>query len=76
MIQPPIDSFCAALHYETGKKFFHRAVPELDVIENHKISVQPRGIFHTCVYVIEYLMNYYYEWRSKERRARYEAPSF
>jgi hypothetical protein len=46
MIQPPFNSSCAALQYETGTKFFHRAVPEIHDIENHKISVQPRGVFH------------------------------
>ena len=46
MIQAPFHSSCVALQYETGTKFFHRAVPELHSIENHKISVQPRGIFH------------------------------
>ena len=46
MIQVPFTSSCVALQYETGTKFFHRAVPELHIIENHKISVQPHGIFH------------------------------
>ena len=46
MIQAPLNSCCVALQYKTGTKFFHRAVPELHGITNHKISVQPRGIFH------------------------------
>ena len=46
MIQVPFNSSCVALQYETGTKVFHRAVSELYGIENHKISVQPRGIFH------------------------------
>ena len=46
MIQVPFNSSCVALQYETGTKFFHRAVPELHGIKNQKISVQPRGIFH------------------------------
>ena len=45
MIQVPFNnSSCVALQYETGTKFFHRAVPELHGIKNQKISVQPRGI--------------------------------
>ena len=46
MIQAPFNSSCVALQYETGTKFFHRAVPELHGIKKQKISVQPRGIFH------------------------------
>ena len=29
MFQAPFDSSCVALQYETGTKFFHRAVPEI-----------------------------------------------
>ena len=46
MIQVPLNSSCVALQYETGTKFFYQAVPELHSIDNHKISVQLRGIFH------------------------------
>ena len=46
VIQVPFNSACVALQYETGTKFFHRAVPELHGIGYHKFSVQPRGIFH------------------------------
>ena len=48
MIQASFNSSCIAPQYETGTKFFHRAVPELHVhgTENHKISVQPCGVFH------------------------------
>ena len=34
MIQVPVNSSCVALQYETGTKFFHRAVPELHTIKN------------------------------------------
>ena len=44
MIQVLFNSSCVALQYETGTKFFHRAVPELHGIKNQKVSVQPRGI--------------------------------
>ena len=33
MIQVPFNSSCVALQYETGTKFFHRAVPELHGIK-------------------------------------------
>ena len=46
MIQVPFNSSCVALQYETGTKFFYRAVSELYGIKNQKISVQPHGIFH------------------------------
>ena len=46
MIQAPFNSSCVTLQYETGTKFVHQAVPELHGLENHKISVQPHGIFH------------------------------
>ena len=39
IIQTPFNSSCAALQYETGMKFFHRAVPEIHDIENHKSLV-------------------------------------
>ena len=42
MIQVPINSPCVALQYETGTKFFHRAIPELHAIKNStKIVVSP-----------------------------------
>ena len=44
MIQASFNSSYVALQYNTGTKFFHRAVPELNGIKNQKISVQPRGI--------------------------------
>ena len=34
MIQVPFNSSCVALQYETGTKFFHRAVPELHAVKN------------------------------------------
>ena len=34
MIQVPFNSSCAALQYETGMKFFHRAVPKLHAVKN------------------------------------------
>ena len=34
MIQVPFNSSCVALQYETGMKFFHRAVPELHTVKN------------------------------------------
>ena len=34
MIQVPFNSSCVALQYETGTKFFHRAIPELHAIKN------------------------------------------
>ena len=44
MIQPPFCSYCVALQYEPGTKFFHRAVPELHGLQKSEISVQPRSI--------------------------------
>ena len=44
MIQAPFDSSCVALQYETGTKFFHRAVPELHDIKNRKNSLSPRVV--------------------------------
>ena len=44
MIQVPFSSSCVALQYETGMKFFHRAIPELHSIKNQENSVQPRGV--------------------------------
>ena len=32
MIQPPFNSSCIALQYESGTKFFYRAVPELHAV--------------------------------------------
>ena len=34
-IQVPLDSSWAALQFEPGTKFFHRAVPELRVVKNY-----------------------------------------
>ena len=34
MIQVPFNCSCVALQYETGMKFFHRAVPELHAVKN------------------------------------------
>ena len=33
-IQVPFNSSCTALQYETGTKFFHRAVPKLHAVKN------------------------------------------
>ena len=44
MIQAPFNSSCVALQYETGTKFFHRAVPEIRDIKNLKKSVPPRVV--------------------------------
>ena len=33
MIQAPFNSSCVALQYETGTKFFHRAVPMLHAVK-------------------------------------------
>ena len=44
MIQPPFNSSCVALQYEPGTKFFHRAVPEIQDIKNHKIQALPCGV--------------------------------
>ena len=42
MIQVPFNSSCVALQYETGTKFFHRAIPELHAIKNGtKIVISP-----------------------------------
>ena len=32
MIQVPFNSSCTALQYETGMKFFHRAIPKLHAV--------------------------------------------
>ena len=34
MIQAPLDSSRVVLQYETGNKFFHRAVPEIQAGKN------------------------------------------
>ena len=34
MIQVPFNSSCVALRYETGTKFFYRAVPKLHAVKN------------------------------------------
>ena len=54
MIKAPFNSSSVALQYETGTKFFHRAVPELHGIKNQKILVQPRGIFRIFSKVLIY----------------------
>ena len=42
MIQVPFNSTCIALQYDTGTKFFHRAIPELHAIKNStKIVISP-----------------------------------
>jgi hypothetical protein len=38
-IQPPFNSSCAAVQYETGTNLSHLAVSEIHAIENLKISV-------------------------------------
>ena len=47
MIQVPFNSSCVALQYETGTKFFHRAVLELHDIKNQKMYVM-----YLCPFVI------------------------
>ena len=52
MIQVPFNSFCVALQYETGTKFFHLAIPELHAIKNGtKIVISP--------YTFTYNQRYY-----------------
>ena len=46
MIQVPFNSPCTALQYETGMKFFHRAVPKLHAVKN---SIK------LCYFIIETL---------------------
>ena len=49
MFQLPLDSSLVALQYETGTKFFHRAVPKLFGIKNHRISALPRAFLGRSV---------------------------
>ncbi len=71
MIQPPFNSSCAALQYETGTKVFYRAVPELHDIQNQKTLVQPHGIFH--IFLMFYRASRLVAVKAKERSAHYEA---
>ena len=44
MIQPPFNSACVALQYESGTKFFYRAVPEL-----HAVQVSAKNHFQYVI---------------------------
>ena len=47
MIQVPFNSSCVALQYETGTKFFHRAVPKLHAVKNNAKLLFYRVLLHT-----------------------------
>ena len=52
MIQAPCKSSFDALQYETGTKFFHRAVPELHDIKTPEKSMHATWCFLFVLYMI------------------------
>ena len=55
-----------ALQYETGAKFFHRAVPELHDIKKSGISAQPHGVSVRFLHVCEVSGNFCWKYQADE----------